>query len=66
MKYLEIANKVERQILNGEYGVSGGKFPSIREFKSKENVSSGTAIKIYDALREKGLISLKGKNYYLT
>lgn len=66
MKYLEIADKVERQILNGEYGVSGGKFPSIREFKSKENVSSGTAIKIYDALREKGLISLKGKNYYLT
>ena len=66
LKYLAIANEVERRILNGEYGVSGGKFPSIREFKSKENVSSSTAIKIYGVLKENGLISLKGKNYYLT
>ncbi len=58
--------KLEREILAGEFGAPGGRFLSTRELAEIRHVSLVTAQRILVSLREKRLLELRGKTYYLT
>ena len=58
--------KLEREILAGEFGPPGERFLSTRELAEIRHVSLVTAQRILVGLREKRLVELRGKTYYLT
>ena len=61
----EEQRQLERAILMGEFGAPGDRFLSTRELAEIRRVSLVTAQRILVALREKRLIELVGKQYYL-
>ncbi len=64
--YLEEEARLEAEILNGAFGPSGEAFLSTRELARRQGVSLVTAQHILVVLRDKRLIELQGKKYYLT
>ncbi len=65
MKKFEIASEIVAKIRDGEYGESGNRFRTIREISSEYGISPVTAKEVFDILRADGLITRKGKRYYL-
>ncbi|NLB42322.1 MAG: substrate-binding domain-containing protein [Clostridiales bacterium] len=57
---------IESEIKEGKFGLPGRRFPQTREVGEKYNVSLVTAQKVMVELRERGIIELVGKKYYLT
>lgn len=57
--------RLEKEILSGAYGAPGNRFLSTREVAEIRHVSLVTAQRILVSLREKRLIELVGKTYFL-
>ena len=57
---------IESEIKEGKFGLPGRRFPQTREIGEMYNVSLVTAHKVMVKLRERGIIELVGKKYYLT
>lgn len=57
--------QLEKEILSGQFGAPGDRFLSTRELSEIRHISLVTAQRILVSLREKRLIELTGKQYYL-
>ncbi len=57
---------VERDILCGKYGESGGKFFDIRTFSKEFHCSLRVAVELFHKLESVNLLRLHGKQYYVT
>lgn len=66
MKLHALVEQTKQKILNGEYGDSGNEFTSVRGFCEQNKISLVTAFKLFNDLKEQGLITLKGKKHYLS
>lgn len=65
-RVLQEEELVSQAILKGEYGLDGSPFMSTRELASRCEISLVTAQRVMVALRERGLIELTGKKYFLS
>jgi len=62
-----IVNKaIANDILNGKFGVSGSRFPSLRSLAEMYDISFVTAQHISKMLRSDGLLYLLGNNMFIT
>jgi|LSQX01.3.fsa_nt_gb LacI family transcriptional regulator len=59
-------NIIEQEIKEGKFGLPGERFLTTRELAQVRGVSLVTAQQILVNLRQKGIIELIGKKYYLT
>ncbi len=64
--YREEADRLKVEILAGSFGPPGEAFLSTRELASRQGVSLVTAQHVLVELREKRLVELRGRKYYLT
>lgn len=62
----EEEKQLEREILSGHFGAPGDRFLSTRELSEIRHISLVTAQRILVSLREKRLVELAGKQYYLS
>lgn len=60
-QYLKIANKLEQQILAGEY-LAGDKLPSLRKLRAATGRSISTVYQAYEELENRGLVEVREKS----
>ncbi len=60
-QYLKIANKLEQQILAGEY-LAGDKLPSLRKLRASTGRSMSTVYQAYEELENRGLVEGREKS----
>lgn len=60
-QYLKLANKLEQQIIAGEYR-AGDKLPSLRKLRTLTGRSISTVYQAYEELENRGLIEAKEKS----
>ena len=56
--YLQIADRISDEILNGKYGTES-RIPSVREYAASVEVNANTVVRSYERLTSKGLIYQK-------
>jgi len=56
---------LSREIMNGDFGADGDLFVSTQKLADLRGISLVTAQRVMEGLREKNLIELKGKKYFL-
>lgn len=57
---------IANEIRQGTFGSPGEKFMNVREFALRYKIRTSTANKIFEELRQSGLITLRKKNHYLS
>ena len=60
-QYLKIANKLEQQIISGEYR-AGNKLPSLRKLRAATGRSISTVYQAYEELENRGLVEVREKS----
>jgi len=65
-KVINLAEKVEKDIISGVYGQTGDRFLSLRKLSASLGVSIVTAQGIMTALKSNGIIMLRGNKNYIT
>jgi DNA-binding transcriptional MocR family regulator len=61
--YLQLAEKIQRMISEGVYGV-GDKLPSVRSLHQEHGISISTALQVYTHLEKKGWVTSREKSGY--
>ena len=64
--YLQIANRLSNDIINGTYP-EGSRIPSVREYAANVQVNANTVMRAFDYLQQSGIIfNKRGIGYFVT
>lgn len=61
----EMFHTVQNRIVSGEYGISGSRFITAREFVKQFQCSSRDVMKVYERLKSEGLLRSLGGSYFV-
>lgn len=61
----ELFHTIQERITSGEYGISGSRFITAREFAKQFQCSSRDVMKVYERLKSEGLLRSLGGTYYI-
>ena len=63
--YLQIANRLSNDIINGTYP-EGSRIPSVREYAANVQVNANTVMRAFDYLQQSGIIfNKRGIGYFV-
>ena len=61
----ELSHIIEKRITSGEYGISGSRFITARDFVEQFKCSSRDAMRVYGRLKSEGVLRSLGGSYYV-